>query len=118
MKLTVQYLLAGIGHKVSTAELKEFVSDSSIVKTDAVRAKIKALLGQNMIERIKETRGIDFSYTLNEEEILRYLEFSSEEILEWIQEMATFIYELQTPEEREARYLFKPHKKIPVGLLK
>ncbi len=71
-----------------------------------------------MIERIKETRGLGFSYTPDEEEILRKLNFSAEEVLEWIQEMATFIYELQTPEERERKFEFKPNKRIHPDLLR
>jgi hypothetical protein len=52
------------------------------------------------------------------EQMRKHAALSPEEVLDWIQQMATFIYELQTPEERERKYLFKPNKKIPAELLR
>jgi hypothetical protein len=67
---------------------------------------------------LKENGRIGFKYTVTAEQVHRHMSLTPEEVLHWIQEMATFIYELQTPEERERKYLFKPNKKIPPELLR
>jgi hypothetical protein len=41
-----------------------------------------------------------------------------EAVLEWIQEIVTFMYEIQTPEERKMKYIFKPNKRIHPDLLR
>ncbi|MCW3124643.1 MAG: hypothetical protein JWO03_301 [Bacteroidetes bacterium] len=69
-------------------------------------------------EPIKENEGIGFSYTVTEEQVRRHQSLSPEEIFDWIQQTATFIYELQTPEEREHKYIFKPNKRIPLEFLR
>jgi hypothetical protein len=71
-----------------------------------------------VIEPIKENEGVGFTYTVTEEEVRKHQALSPEAVFEWIQQMATFIYELQTPEERERKYLFKPNKKIHPDLLR
>lgn len=71
-----------------------------------------------MIEPIKENEGVGFSYTVTMEQMRKHAELSPEEILQWIQEMATFIYELQTPQERQRKYEFKPNKRMPPELLR
>jgi hypothetical protein len=71
-----------------------------------------------MIEPIKENEGVGFTYTVTEEQVRRHTALSPEEVLDWIQQMATFIYELQTPEERARKYDFKPNKRIPPDLLR
>jgi hypothetical protein len=71
-----------------------------------------------MNEPIKENEGVGFTYTVTLEQMRKHAALSPEEVLDWIQQMATFIYDLQTPEERERKYLFKPNKRIPNELLK
>ena len=71
-----------------------------------------------MIEHIKENEGVGFTYTVTEEQVRKHMALPPEAILQWIEEMATFIYELQTPEERERKYDFKPNKRIPPELLR
>ena len=46
----------------------------------------------------------------------KHAALSPEEVLRCIQESAALIYELQTPEERERKFIFKPNKKLPPGL--
>jgi hypothetical protein len=71
-----------------------------------------------MIERIKENEGVGFTYTVTMEQMRKHAALSPAEILDWIQQTATFIYEAQTPEERERKYDFKPNKRIHPDLLR
>lgn len=65
-----------------------------------------------MIVPKKENENVGFSYTVTMEQMQKHAALSPEEVLKWIEEMATFIYELQTPEERERKFVFKPNKKV------
>lgn len=67
-----------------------------------------------MIIPKKENEGIGFSYTVTMEQMEKHAALSPEEVLHWIEDTATFIYELQTPEERERKFVFKPNKKPPI----
>lgn len=69
-----------------------------------------------MINRIEKNEGIGFTYTVTMEQMEKHAALSPEEVLQWIEEMATFIYELQSPEERARKYDFKPNKRIPISL--
>lgn len=42
-----------------------------------------------------------FHYTVTDEQIKEHQKRSVEEIFEWLEKTAKFIYDLQTPEERE-----------------
>ena len=64
-----------------------------------------------MIVPKKENEGIGFSYTVTMEQMQKHAALPTEEVLKWIEETATFIYELQTPEERERKFIYKPNKK-------
>ena len=64
-----------------------------------------------MIIPKKENEGIGFTYTVTMEQMKKHAALPAEDVLAWIEETAMFIYELQTPEERERKYIFKPHKK-------
>ena len=64
-----------------------------------------------MIEPKKENESVGFTYTVTMEQMQKHGALSAEEVLKWIEETAMFIYELQTPEERERKFLFKPNKK-------
>jgi hypothetical protein len=72
----------------------------------------------NAFEPIKENEGIGFTYTVTMEQMEKHAALSPEEVFQWIEEIATFIYELQTPEERNRKFDFKPNKKIPAELLR
>ncbi|MBS1684439.1 MAG: hypothetical protein JSS76_06785 [Bacteroidetes bacterium] len=52
------------------------------------------------------------------EQMEKHAALSTEEVFQWIEEMAIFLYETQTPEERERKYDFKPNKRIPPELLR
>jgi hypothetical protein len=71
-----------------------------------------------MTEAIKEKEGVGFTYTVTMEQMRKHATLSPAEVLDWIQQTATFIYELQTPKERERKYDFKPNKRIPPELLR
>ena len=71
-----------------------------------------------MSEKLKQNEGIGFTYAMTMEQMQKHAALPPEAILEWIQQTATFIYDLQTPEERERKYLFKPNKKTPQELLR
>ena len=64
-----------------------------------------------MIIPKKENEGIGFTYTVTMEQMEKHAALPTEDVLAWIEETAMFIYELQTPEERERKYIFKPNKK-------
>jgi hypothetical protein len=69
-------------------------------------------------EPLKENKPIGFTYTVTDEQVRRHMSLPPEAVLQWIEEMATFIDELQTPEERERKGDFKPKKRIPPELLR
>lgn len=64
-----------------------------------------------MITPKKENEGIGFTYTVTMEQMQKHASLSVEEVLIWIEEVAEFIYSLQTEEERNRQYIFKPNKK-------
>ncbi|MBL7921617.1 MAG: hypothetical protein JNJ40_14980 [Bacteroidia bacterium] len=49
----------------------------------------------------KENENIGFHYTATDEQIKLHQQKSAEEIVNWLESTAKFIYEMQTPEERE-----------------
>lgn len=53
------------------------------------------------ITPIKENENVGFHYTVTEEQLLVRSKMTTEEIINWVEETAKFIYELQSPEERE-----------------
>ncbi len=67
---------------------------------------------------IKENEGVGFTYTVTMEQMRKHAALRPEEILEWIQQTATFLYEIQTPEQRDRKYDFKPNKRIHPDLLR
>ncbi len=71
-----------------------------------------------MNEPIKENEGVGFTYTVTMEQMRKHAALSPAEVFAWIQQTATFIYELQTPEERERKYDYKPNKRIHPDLLR
>lgn len=68
--------------------------------------------------QLKENESVGFTYTVTMEQMSKHAALSPEAVLEWIQQMATFIHELQTPEERDRKLVFKPNKRIPPELLR
>ena len=53
------------------------------------------------ITPIKENENIGFHYTVTDEQLEARSKMTTEEIINWVEETAQFIYEIQTPEERE-----------------
>jgi hypothetical protein len=49
----------------------------------------------------QENKNKGFRYTVTDEQIKAHQARSVEEIILWVESTAKFIYELQTPEERE-----------------
>jgi len=49
----------------------------------------------------KENENVGFHYTVTDEQIKAHQAKSFEEIINWVESTAKFIYEMQTPEERE-----------------
>jgi hypothetical protein len=49
----------------------------------------------------KENENVGFHYTVTDEQIKAHQQKSVAEIMEWVESTAKFIYEMQTPEERE-----------------
>ncbi|MCW5908266.1 MAG: hypothetical protein KIS94_10425 [Chitinophagales bacterium] len=64
-----------------------------------------------MITPKKENEGVGFTYTVSMEQIQKHASLSAEEVLIWIEEVAEFMYTMQTAEERNRQYIFKPNKK-------
>ncbi len=64
-----------------------------------------------MIIPKKDMENVGFTYTVTMEQMEKHAALPVEEVLKWIEETAVFIYELQTPEERERKFIFKPNKK-------
>jgi len=50
---------------------------------------------------IKENENVVFHYTVTDEQLEARSKMSTEEIINWVEETAKFIYEIQSPEERE-----------------
>ena len=71
-----------------------------------------------MSDMPNDEERIGFTYTVTDEQVRKHMALPPEAIFDWIQQTATFVYELQTPEERERKYIFKPNKKMPADLLK
>ena len=71
-----------------------------------------------MSDPIKENEGVGFTYTVTMEQMRKHAALSPEAVLEWIQQTATFLYEIQTPEQRDRKYDFKPNKRIHPDLLR
>jgi hypothetical protein len=65
-----------------------------------------------------ESKKVGFTYSVSMEQMEKHAALPPIAVLEWIQEMATFIYDIQNPEERERKYIFKPNKRIPPDLLR
>ena len=65
-----------------------------------------------------DSTKVGFTYTVTDEQVQKHMKLSPDAVLQWIQEMASFIYELQTDEEWERKYDFKPNKRIPKELRK
>ncbi|MCE3259822.1 MAG: hypothetical protein K0S12_1463 [Bacteroidetes bacterium] len=49
----------------------------------------------------KENQNVGFHYTVTDEQIKAHQARSVEEIMMWLEETSKFIFEIQTPEERE-----------------
>ena len=54
-----------------------------------------------MIVPKKENADKGFHYTVTDEQIKEHQQRSIKEIFEWLENTSKFIYEMQTPEERE-----------------
>jgi hypothetical protein len=50
---------------------------------------------------IKENENVGFHYTVSDEQLAARAKMTTEEIINWVEETAKFIYDIQTPEERE-----------------
>ncbi len=59
---------------------------------------------------IKENENIGFHYTVTDEQLEARSKMTTEEIINWVEETAQFIYEIQTPEERERLKKAKNYK--------
>lgn len=53
------------------------------------------------ITPLKENENVGFHYSVSDEQLAQRAKMTTEEIINWVEETAKFIYELQTPEERE-----------------
>lgn len=49
----------------------------------------------------KENQDVGFYYEVNDEQIIEHQKKNVTEIIEWVESTAKFIYEMQSPEERE-----------------
>ena len=56
---------------------------------------------RNNIQPKTENANKGFHYTVTDEQIREHQKRSLEEIFEWLEKTNKFVYELQTPEERE-----------------
>jgi hypothetical protein len=59
---------------------------------------------------LEENENVGFHYTVTDEQLATRAKMTTEEILNWVEETAKFIYELQTPQERELMKLAKNFK--------
>ena len=71
-------------------------------------------------EGAPDNTGIGFHYTLSDEQLQNPQQRSVEEIFTWLSDLHDLMSAIQTPEERDREYLYKPHKlvgrgKIPLG---
>ncbi|MEY4876443.1 MAG: hypothetical protein RL708_1592 [Bacteroidota bacterium] len=62
---------------------------------------------ENKIKPKLENANVGFHYTVTDEQIEEYSHWTIEEKFKWLFETSQFIYEVQTPEERERMYLLK-----------
>ncbi|MBK9286045.1 MAG: hypothetical protein IPM51_17250 [Sphingobacteriaceae bacterium] len=53
------------------------------------------------IQPKKENENVGFHYTVTDEQMEAYSKLSIEQKLQWLASTAKFIYDIQTPEERE-----------------
>jgi len=58
----------------------------------------------------KENENIGFHYTVTDAQIAEHQKKSVAEIIEWLESTAKFIFEVQTPEERERMKKAKNYK--------
>lgn len=49
----------------------------------------------------KENENVGFHYTITDDQIKEHQKKSVEEIINWVGSTAKFIYDMQTPKERE-----------------
>ncbi len=49
----------------------------------------------------KENENIGFHFTVTDEQLKEQQKKSTEDIINWLESTAKFIYDMQTPEERE-----------------
>ncbi len=49
----------------------------------------------------KENENVGFHYTVSDEQLEARSKMTVEEIINWVESTAKFIYNMQTPEERE-----------------
>lgn len=49
----------------------------------------------------KENENVGFHYEVSEEQLLVRSKMSVQEIIDWVESTAKFIYSVQSPEERE-----------------
>ena len=49
----------------------------------------------------KENENIGFHFTVTDEQLKEHQKKSTEDIINWLESTAKFIYDMQTPEERE-----------------
>jgi len=49
----------------------------------------------------KENENVGFHYAVSDEQIREHQKKSVEEIINWVESTAKFIYDMQSPEERE-----------------
>ncbi|MBS1595110.1 MAG: hypothetical protein JST90_12390 [Bacteroidetes bacterium] len=70
------------------------------------------------MESENSEKRVGFTYNVTMEQMEKHAALSTEEVFQWIEETATFLYELQTQEERERKYDFKPNKRIHPDLLR
>lgn len=58
----------------------------------------------------KENQDVGFYYEVSDEQIVEHQKKGVSEILEWVESTAKFIYEMQSPEERERMNKAKNYK--------
>ena len=63
-----------------------------------------------MIIPKKENENIGFHYSVTNAQIKEHQAKSVEEIIEWVESTAKFIYDMQTPEERDRMKKAKNYK--------
>ena len=58
----------------------------------------------------RENKNTGFHYSVTDDQIKEHQKKSAGEILTWLEETAKFVYEIQTPEERERMKKAKNYK--------